>query len=79
MEFLSSYGLFVAKIVTVVIAIILISMVILVLRCVNRTKGDLKLIDLSEAYRERQREMQQVKMSDAEYKVWLKPIRNNEN
>ncbi|QBY43407.1 protease SohB [Arsenophonus nasoniae] len=73
MEFLSSYGLFVAKIVTVVIAIILISMVIFsfALRKQNK-KGDLKLIDLSEAYRERQREMQQVKMSDAEYKVWLK-------
>ncbi|HGJ5856082.1 protease SohB [Arsenophonus nasoniae] len=73
MEFLSSYGLFVAKIVTVVIAIILISMVIFSfgLRKQNK-KGDLKLIDLSEAYRERQREMQQVKMSDAEYKVWLK-------
>ncbi|HGJ5880304.1 MAG TPA: protease SohB [Arsenophonus nasoniae] len=73
MEFLSSYGLFVAKIVTVVIAIILISMVIFSfgLRKQNK-KDDLKLIDLSEAYRERQREMQQVKMSDAEYKVWLK-------
>lgn len=73
MEFLSSYGLFVAKIATVIIAIILILLFIFSvgLRKQNK-KGDLKLIDLSEAYRERQREMQQVKMSDAEYKVWLK-------
>ncbi|MFS1538682.1 MAG: protease SohB [Candidatus Phlomobacter fragariae] len=73
MEFLSSYGLFVAKIATVVVAIVLILLV--VFSCGQRKqnkKGDLKLIDLSKAYRERQREMQQVKMSDAEYKVWLK-------
>lgn len=73
MEFLSSYGLFVAKIATVVIAIILISFVIFSFGQRKQSKkGDLKLIDLSEAYRQRQREMQQVKMSDAEYKVWLK-------
>lgn len=73
MEFLSSYGLFVAKIATVVVAIILISLVIFSFgKRKQSKKGDLKLIDLSEAYRQRQREMQQVKMSDAEYKVWLK-------
>ncbi|MDR5618002.1 protease SohB [Arsenophonus sp.] len=73
MEFLSSYGLFVAKIATVVVAIILISLVIFSFGQRKQSKkGDLKLIDLSEAYRQRQREMQQVKMSDAEYKVWLK-------
>lgn len=73
MEFLSSYGLFVAKMVTVVVAIILVALVIFSfgLRKQNK-KGDLKLTDLSEAYRERQREMRQVKMSDVEYKVWLK-------
>lgn len=65
MEFLSSYGLFVA--------IILISLVIFSFGQRKQSKkGDLKLIDLSEAYRQRQSEMQQVKMSDAEYKVWLK-------
>ncbi|QLK87007.1 protease SohB [Arsenophonus endosymbiont of Aphis craccivora] len=73
MEFLSSYGLFVAKIATVVVAIILISLVIFSFgQRKHSKKGNLKLIDLSEAYRQRQREMQQVKMSDAEYKVWLK-------
>ncbi|MDR5611597.1 MAG: protease SohB [Arsenophonus sp.] len=73
MEFLSSYGLFVAKIATVVVAIILISLVIFSFGQRKQSKkGDLKLIDLSEAYRQRQCEMQQVKMSDAEYKVWLK-------
>lgn len=73
MEFLSSYGLFVAKIATVIVAIILISFVIFSFGQRKQSKkGDLKLIDLSEAYRQRQREMQQVKMSDAEYKVWLK-------
>ncbi|PAV10366.1 protease SohB [Arsenophonus sp. ENCA] len=73
MEFLSSYGLFVAKIATVVVAIILISLVIFSFGQRKQSKkGDLKLIDLSKAYRQRQREMQQVKMSDAEYKIWLK-------
>ncbi|RXK32804.1 protease SohB [Arsenophonus endosymbiont of Bemisia tabaci Asia II 3] len=73
MEFLSSYGLFVAKIATVVVAVILISLVIFSFGQRKQSKkGDLKLIDLSEDYRQRQREMQQVKMSDAEYKVWLK-------
>uniref|UniRef100_A0A3B0MBR2 Putative protease SohB n=1 Tax=Arsenophonus endosymbiont of Trialeurodes vaporariorum TaxID=235567 RepID=A0A3B0MBR2_9GAMM len=73
MEFLSSYGLFVAKIATVVVAIILISLVIFSFGQRKQSKkSDLKLIDLSEAYRQRQREMQQVKMSEAEYKVWLK-------
>lgn len=73
MEFLSSYGLFVAKIATVVVAIILISLVVFSFGQRKQSKkGDLKLIDLSEAYRQRQREMQQVKMSEAEYKVWLK-------
>ncbi|CAA2930337.1 protease SohB [Arsenophonus endosymbiont of Bemisia tabaci] len=73
MEFLSSYGLFFAKIATVVVAIILISLVIFSFGQRKQSKkGDLKLIDLSEAYRQRQREMKQVKMSDAEYKVWLK-------
>jgi len=72
-EFLSSYGLFVAKIATVVVAIILILLFIFSFgQRKYSKKGDLKLIDLSEAYRQRQREMQQVKMSDAEYKVWLK-------
>lgn len=73
MEFLSSYGLFVAKIATVVVAIILISLVIFNFGQRKQSKkGDLKLIDLSKVYRQRQREMQQVKMSDAEYKIWLK-------
>ncbi|MFP3014282.1 MAG: protease SohB [Arsenophonus sp.] len=73
MEFLSSYGLFFAKIATVLITIILILLVIFSLgqRKQNK-KGNLKLIDLGEAYRERQREMQQIKMSNFEYKAWLK-------
>lgn len=73
MEFLSSYGLFIAKIITIVIAIMSISSIIFSLgqRKQNK-KGDLKIINLSEVYHERQREMQQVKMSNAEYKIWLK-------
>ncbi|MGP1946979.1 MAG: protease SohB [Arsenophonus sp. NC-PG7-MAG3] len=73
MEFLLSYGLFFAKITTVVVSIILILLLIFSFRQRKQSKkGNLKLINLSEAYRQRQREMQQVKMSDAEYKAWLK-------
>ncbi|MGP1958181.1 MAG: protease SohB [Arsenophonus sp.] len=73
MEFLLSYGLFFAKTVTIFIIIILIPLVIFSFgqRKQNK-KGDLKIIDLSKTYHERQREMQQIKMSDSEYKVWLK-------
>lgn len=73
MEFFSSYGLFFAKIVTILVVIILISLVIFNFgQRKDNKKGNLKLIDLSESYRERQREMQRVKMSDPEYKSWLK-------
>ncbi|MGP1931134.1 MAG: protease SohB [Arsenophonus sp. ET-YP4-MAG3] len=73
MEFLSSYGLFFAKTVTVFVSIILIPLVIFNFGHRKESKkGDLKLIDLSKAYRERQREMQQIKMSNTEYKIWLK-------
>ncbi|MGP1925000.1 MAG: protease SohB [Arsenophonus sp. NEOnobi-MAG3] len=73
MEFFLSYALFFAKIATVVVAILLISLVIFSFGQRKQSKkGDLKLIHLSEAYRQRQREMQQIKMSNTEYKVWLK-------
>ncbi|MGP1871334.1 MAG: protease SohB [Arsenophonus sp.] len=73
MEFLLSYGLFFAKTVTIFIIIILIPLVIFSFgqRKQNK-KGDLRIIDLSKTYHERQREMQQIKMSDSQYKDWLK-------
>ncbi|MGP1931715.1 MAG: protease SohB, partial [Arsenophonus sp. ET-DL12-MAG3] len=73
MEFFSSYGLFFAKTVTIFFIIMLIPLFIFNFghRKENK-KGDLKLIDLSKAYRERQREMKQIKMSNIEYKIWLK-------
>ncbi|WP_348666111.1 protease SohB [Arsenophonus symbiont of Ornithomya chloropus] len=73
MEFILSYSLFVAKTLTFVIAFILILFVFFsVISNKKNKKGDLKIINLSENYRERQREIRQVKMGDVAYKVWLK-------
>ncbi len=38
----------------------------------TRSKGALKITDLGESYRERQRQMQQIKMNESEHKAWLK-------
>ncbi|AOM40109.1 protease SohB [Xenorhabdus hominickii] len=76
MEYLSLYGLFLAKILTVVVAV-----VILVVFCfglgVRKTmhKGELKLTNLGESYKEKQRQMQQARMSEAERKVWQKALK----
>ncbi|WMY96967.1 MAG: protease SohB [Arsenophonus sp.] len=73
MEFILSYILFVAKTLTFIITVILILFIFFsVISNKKNKKGDLKIVNLSETYRERQREMRQVKMSDIAYKIWLK-------
>ncbi|WMY95646.1 MAG: protease SohB [Arsenophonus sp.] len=73
MEFILSYILFVAKTLTFIITVILILFVFFsVISNKKNKKGDLKIVNLSEIYRERQQEMQQVTMSDIAYKIWLK-------
>ncbi|WP_426577422.1 protease SohB [Xenorhabdus stockiae] len=73
MEYVSLYGLFLAKVVTIVLAV-----VVLVVFCigvgVRKTmhKGELRLTNLGETYKEKQRQMQQARMSEAELKIWQK-------
>ncbi|MFC3395625.1 protease SohB [Brenneria rubrifaciens] len=69
MEFLFQYGLFLVKALTIVVAIgaVVIFAVGLSQRK-RRRKGELQVIDLGEQYRDMQREIQSVCMSDAERK-----------
>ncbi len=69
MEFIALYGLFLAKMVTVVVAI---SALILVMACVRRGKsanrGELKVVDLGEQYRRTRQQMQLARLNEAEQK-----------
>ncbi len=79
MDLFSLYGLFLAKIVTVVIAIG--ALVILFVGLRNRKssgKGQLRLTDLGEEYREMQREMRTARMDPAEQKLRLKAFKKEE-
>ena len=76
MEYFSLYGLFLAKVVTIVVAIILLAIFIFGAGMRRQgAKGSLKITDLGEDYRERQRQMQQIKMNDSEHKAWLKAFK----
>ena len=76
MEFLSQYGLFLAETVTIVLAIIAIVVFFVMLSIrKGQSLGKLRLTDLGENYRDRQREMQHARMSEAEQKVWNKAFK----
>ncbi|MBI6528020.1 protease SohB [Proteus vulgaris] len=79
MEYILQYGLFLAEIATVVVAIIAIVLFFIVIgnKKQNR-KGTLKVTDLAEAYEEKQRVMQQARMDDAELKVWYKAFKKQQ-
>ncbi len=73
---MSLYGLFLAKVVTVVVAIA--ALVILAVSLGQRKakrKGELQLINLSEDYREMQREMRLARMDQAEQKIRTKELK----
>ncbi|SUI61052.1 Probable protease sohB [Serratia marcescens] len=58
MEFISVYGLFLAKVATVVLAIAALAILAVSLgQRKSRQKGELQLTDLGEQYREMQRDM----------------------
>lgn len=71
MEFISLYGLFLAKILTVVLAISTLLVFGLRMRTLQR-KGQIQIQDLGKQYRERQREMQLARVGEAEKGVWHK-------
>ncbi|WP_074023578.1 protease SohB [Xenorhabdus eapokensis] len=79
MEYLSLYGLFLAKVLTVVLAIVILVVVSIGLG-VRKTmhKGELKLTNLGKSYKERQRQMQQARMSEAEQKIWQKTFKKQQ-
>ncbi|WP_431222317.1 protease SohB [Serratia sp. L9] len=76
MEFISVYGLFLAKVATVVIAIAALALLAFSLgQRKSQQKGELQLDDLGEQYREMQREMRLARMGAAEQKAWTKQFK----
>nr|WP_208326999.1 protease SohB [Providencia heimbachae] len=70
------YGLFLAKVLTIVVAIVLLAVFVFGVGMRRQgSKGSLKITDLGENYRERQRQMQQIKMNDSEHKAWSKAFK----
>ncbi|KAA1193577.1 protease SohB [Photorhabdus heterorhabditis] len=73
MEYLSLYGLFLAKVVTLVLAVIVLAIFgIGIGMRKSLPKGELKLTDLGEVHRDKQRQMQRARMTEAERKIWQK-------
>ncbi|HDR2702033.1 TPA: protease SohB [Enterobacter roggenkampii] len=72
MELLSEYGLFLAKIATVVIAIAVVAVLIVNLTQRKRQRGELRITRLSEQYKEMQEEMSLALLDSHQQKLWLK-------
>jgi len=78
-DLLSLYGLFLAKIVTVVVAIGALVVLFVGLRQRKSSgKGELRLTDLGEEYREMQREMRTARLTPAEQKLSIKAFKKQE-
>lgn len=72
MDLLSEYGLFLAKIVTVVLAIGAIALLIVGLTHKKRQRGELRITNLSEQYKEMQEEVSVALLDDRQQKLWHK-------
>ncbi|QMI05319.1 protease SohB [Citrobacter sp. RHB25-C09] len=72
MELLSEYGLFLAKIVTVVLAIAAIALIIVNAAQRKRQRGELRVTNLSEQYREMKDELVMSLMDTHQQKLWHK-------
>ena len=72
MELLSQYGLFLAKIATVVIAVAVIAVLIVNLTQRKRQRGELRITRLSEQYKEMQEEMSLALLDSHQQKLWQK-------
>lgn len=78
MELISLYGLFLAKVVTIVIAIGAIVLLIVSQGMRKQgQRGELSLVDLGEQYKEMQREMRLSRMSHGEQKPGVKRLKNS--
>jgi len=71
-ELLSEYGLFLAKIATVVIAIIAIAVLLVNLTQRKRQRGELRITRLSEQYKEMQEDMSVSLLDSHQQKMWHK-------
>lgn len=72
MELLSEYGLFLAKIATVVIAIAVVAVLIVNLTQRKRQRGELRITRLSEQYKEMQEDMSVALLDGHQQKLWHK-------
>lgn len=72
MELLSEYGLFLAKIATVVIAIAVIAVLIVNLTQRKRQRGELRITRLSEQYKDMQENMSVALLDGHQQKLWHK-------
>ncbi|HBC5673451.1 TPA: protease SohB [Citrobacter koseri] len=72
MELLSEYGLFLAKIVTVVVAIVVIVMLIVNAAQRKRQRGELRVTNLSEQYKEMKDDLATALMDGHQQKLWHK-------
>ncbi|MDA8479313.1 protease SohB [Citrobacter sp. Awk 4] len=72
MELLSEYGLFLAKIVTVVAAIGVITMIVVNAAQRKRQRGELRVTNLSEQYEEMKEELAMSLLDSAQQKLWHK-------
>jgi serine protease SohB len=72
-DLIANYGLFLAKIVTVVAAIgILVTVIVNVAGRKRHQRGELRLTNLSEQYQEMQEEMQVARLDGHQQKLWHK-------
>lgn len=72
MELLSEYGLFLAKIVTVVLAIAAIAIIIVNAAQRKRQRGELRVTNLSEQYQEMKDELSMAMLDPHQQKLWHK-------
>lgn len=72
MELLSEYGLFLAKIVTVVVAIAVIVMLIVNATQRKRQRGELRVVNLSEQYKEMKDDLSLALLDGHQQKFWHK-------
>lgn len=79
MEFISLYGLFLAKTLTVVLAIGALLLLLSGLRTRTRQRrGQIHIYDLGKQYRDMQREMQLARMGEAEKGSWHKKYKKQD-
>ncbi|MCD1126762.1 protease SohB [Jinshanibacter sp. LJY008] len=73
MEWISQYGLFLAKIVTFVVVVAAAALLVVSLsQRKSGLRGELTLVDLGEQYRNMQEDMQFARLQPAEQKLWHK-------